>query len=104
MSSGIGKSEEHSMGWIIESSSNPAFHIGEQMLVSGIIGVWTKWEKPLQGRVIGLALESAFNPEDIPEGPTAPWQYHIVLEDGTHVYSIENQLERISTIRNEETT
>ncbi len=87
------------MGWTIESSSNPAFHIGEQVLVSGIIGIAERWKQPLRGKIIGLALETAFAPGNIPEGLTSPWQYHIVLEDETHVYSIENQLERISTLK-----
>jgi len=85
------------MGWTIKTTTDPEFRIGEYIKVNGIIGVWGKWEQSLPGRVVGLALETNFNPDDTPQDAgSPPWLYHVLLDDGTHVYSMAYQLERTS--------
>jgi hypothetical protein len=80
------------MGYFIETSCNPAFSIGERVLVSGIDAVPKQWEIPENGTVISLALEIEQD-EPIPSSE-AEWHYHILLDSDTHVYSLESQIQR----------
>ena len=77
------------MGRIIEIPINPAFSIGERVEVSGVAEVPKQWEASSPGEVIGIAVEAGIDEE------THHLQYHVRLDKGTHVYSLDTQLKRL---------
>jgi len=77
------------VGLVVETQEKIAYSVGDHVLVSGRVYITEPFDPPLSGKIIGIALEDGYG---YGSGRWAVPQYHVLLENGAHCYSLDQHL------------